>query len=201
MAKLSESRKFIAHYLTQSVAALLAKAPFITPNVITWFGFLVALSAAGLIATGHLFAAGVVALLAGFFDMLDGALARHTNQATRFGALLDSTLDRLSEAVLLLGILVLNLLRDQITIETLLVCLALIGSFLVSYIRAKAESLDLECQVGLFTRGERVIVLALGLLLSQINYALITALSVIVLLSFITATQRVLHVWKQTRIR
>jgi len=140
-------------------------------------------------------------LVAGFFDILDGALARRTNQTTRFGALLDSTLDRLSEAVLLLSILVLNLLRDQITIETLLVCLALIGSFLVSYIRARAESLGLECQVGLFTRGERVIVLALGLLLNQINYALITALSIIVLLSFITATQRVLHVWKQTRIR
>ena len=201
MAKLSEGRKLVAHYLTQPVAALLAKAPIITPNVITWFGFLVSLGAAGLIMTGHLFAAGVVVLLAGFFDILDGALARRTNQTTRFGALLDSTLDRLSEAVLLLSILVLNLLRDQVTIETLLVCLALIGSLLVSYIRAKAEALDLECQVGLFTRGERVIVLALGLLLNQIDYALITALSIIVLFSFITVTQRVLHVWKQTRIR
>lgn len=201
MVKLSESRKLIAYYLTRPVAALLTKAPIITPNVITWFGFLVALSAAGLIATGHLFAAGVVVLLAGFFDMLDGALARRTNQTTRFGALLDSTLDRLSEAVLLLSILVLNLLRDQMTIEVLLVCLALIGSLLVSYIRARAEALGLECQVGLFTRGERVIVLALGLLLSQIDYALITALSIIVLFSFITATQRVLHIWKQTKIR
>jgi len=201
MVKLSESRKLIAYYLTRPAAALLTKAPIITPNVITWFGFLVALSAAGLIATGHLFAGGVVVLLAGFFDMLDGALARRTNQTTCFGALLDSTLDRLSEAVLLLSILVLNLLRDQMTIEVLLVCLALIGSLLVSYIRARAEALGLECQVGLFTRGERVIVLAVGLLLSQIDYALITALSIIVLFSFITVTQRVLHVWKQTKIR
>lgn len=201
MVKLSESRKLIAYYLTQPVAALLTKAPIITPNVITWFGFLVSLGAAGLIATGHLFAAGVVVLLAGFFDMLDGALARRTNQTTRFGAFLDSTLDRLSEAVLLLSILVLNLLRDQMTIEVLLVCLALIGSLLVSYIRARAEALGLECQVGLFTRGERVIVLALGLLLSQIDYALVTALSIIVAFSFITATQRVLHIWKQTKIR
>jgi CDP-diacylglycerol--glycerol-3-phosphate 3-phosphatidyltransferase len=160
----------------------------------------VSLGAAGLIMTGHLFAAGVVVLVAGFFDILDGALARRTNQTTRFGALLDSTLDRLSEAVLLLSILVLYLLKNQLTVEILLVCLALIGSLLVSYIRARAESLDLECQVGLFTRGERVIVLAIGLLLSQIDYALITALSIIVLFSFITATQRVLHVWKQTRI-
>jgi len=200
MVKLSESRKLIAYYLTQPVAALLAKAPIITPNVITWFGFLVTLGAAGLIITGHLFTAGLVVLLAGFFDILDGALARRTNQATPFGALLDSTLDRLSEAVLLLSILVLNLLRDQMTIEVLLVCLALIGSLLVSYIRARAEALGLECQIGLFTRSERVVVLALGLLLSQINYALITALSIIVLFSFITVTQRVLYVWKQTRI-
>lgn len=199
MAKLSESRKLIAYYLTQPVATLLAKAPIITPNVITWLGFLVTLGAAGLIVTGHLLAAGLVVLLAGFFDILDGALARRTNQITPFGALLDSTLDRLSEAVLLLSILILNLLRDQLTVEALLVCLALIGSLLVSYIKARAEALDLECEVGLFTRSERVAVLALGLLLSQFDYALITALSIIVLFSFITATQRVLHVWKQTK--
>lgn len=201
MARLAESRKIIADYLTQPLAALLAKTPLITPNTLTWFGFLVTLTAAGLIITEHLFAAGLVVLLAGFFDMLDGALARRTDRTTRFGALLDSTLDRLSEAVLLLGILVLNLFRDRLTVEVLLVCLALIGSLLVSYIRARAESLGLECQVGLFTRGERVTVLALGLLLSQIDYALITALTIIVLFSFITATQRVIYVWQQTRTR
>jgi len=140
-------------------------------------------------------------LLAGFFDILDGALARRTNQTTRFGALLDSTLDRLSEGLLLLGILILNLLKDQLTVEVLLVCLALIGSLLVSYIRARAEALGLECQVGLFTRAERVTVLALGLLLSQIDYALITALAIIVLFSFITAGQRVVYVWQQTKVR
>ncbi|MBA7706466.1 hypothetical protein ES703_115320 [subsurface metagenome] len=77
----------------------------ITPSIITWFGFLLAVGAAALIIAGHLFAAGFVVLFAGFFDMLDGALARHTNRTTCFGAVLDSTLDRLSEAVLLIGIL------------------------------------------------------------------------------------------------
>ncbi len=200
MAKLSEGRKLIAYHLTQPAAELLARTA-ITPNIITWFGFLITLGAAVLIATGHLFAAGWVVLIAGFFDILDGALARHTNRTTRFGALLDSTLDRLSEAVLLLGILVFYLLKDQVSAEVLLVCLALIGSLLVSYIRAKAEALSLECQVGLFTRTERVMVLALGLLLSQIDYALITALAIIVLFSFITAGQRVVYVWQQTKIR
>ncbi len=202
MAKLSEGRKLVAYYITQPVAELLAELlakTSISPNTITWSGFLITLGATVLIVTGHLFAAGLVVLLAGFFDILDGTLARRTNQTTRFGALLDSTLDRLSEALLLLGILVLNLLKDRLTVEVLLVYLALIGSLLVSYIRARAEALGLECQVGLFTRTERVIVLALGLLLNQIDYALVTALAIIVLFSFITAGQRVLYIWQQTK--
>ena len=201
LTKLSEVRKAAASYLTQPVVRLLAKTP-ITPNTITWLGFLLAAGAAVLIVTGHLFAAGFIVLVAGFFDMLDGALARSTNQTSSFGAVLDSTLDRLSEAVPLLGILVLYLyFGNQSTVVVLLVCLALIGSPLVSYIRARAEALSLECQVGLFTRAERVIVLALGLLLNQIDYALIIALAIIVVFSFFTAGQRLIYVWQQTKIR
>jgi CDP-diacylglycerol--glycerol-3-phosphate 3-phosphatidyltransferase len=139
-----------------------------------------------------------VVLLAGFLDILDGALARHTGQVTRFGAILDSTFDRLSEAALLFGILIFSL-REQLTVEIILVCLALIGAMMVSYVRARAEGMGIECQVGLFTRAERVIVLALGLLLSQFNYALTIALVIITLFSFITAGQRLLHVWQQTK--
>ena len=166
----------------------------ITPNAITWLGFLLTVGAAALIATGRLLAAGLVVLVAGFFDMLDGALARRTNQVTRFGALLDSTLDRLAEAVLLLGILL--YVRDQLMVAVL-VCVALLVSLLVSYIRARAEALGMECQVGIFTRAERVIVLALGLLLNQV----VIALAVIVLFSFITIGQRLVYVWQQTKVR
>ncbi len=112
MAKLSEVRKALAYRFTEPVVRLLARTP-ITPSAITWFGFLLTVGAAALIITGHLLAAGLVVLIAGFFDMLDGALARRTNQATRFGAVLDSTLDRLSEAVLLLGILALFALTEE----------------------------------------------------------------------------------------
>ena len=198
--KLVEGRKLAAYYVTQPVAELLARTS-ISPNIITLLGFLVTLGAAALIITGHLFAAGFVVLIAGFLDILDGALARHTNQTSRFGALLDSTLDRLSDGILLLGILLLYLLEEQGAIEAFIVVLALMGSLLVSYIRARAESLDLKCQVGLFTRAERVTVLALGLLLSQISYALITALTIIALFSFITAGQRLLYIWQQTKNR
>ena len=199
MAKLSEVRKALAYRFTEPVVWLLSKTP-ITPSAITWFGFLLTVGATALIITGHLFAAGFMVLIAGFFDMLDGALARRTNQATRFGAVLDSTLDRLAEAVLLLGILYLYA-KEQAVAEILLVGVALLGSLLVSYIGARAEALGVKCEVGLFTRAERVIVLALGLLLSQIDYALVIALAIIVVFSFFTAGQRLLYVWKQTKTR
>jgi len=199
MAKLSEVRKALAYRFTEPVVRFLSRTP-ITPSAITWFGFLLTVGAAALIVKEHLLAAGFIVLIAGFFDILDGALARRTNQTTRFGAVLDSTLDRLSEAVLLLGILVLYAGEQSIT-GILLVGFALIGSLLVSYVRARAEALGLECQVGLFTRAERVIVLALGLLLNQISYALIIALAIIVMFSFFTVGQRLLYVWQQTKIR
>ncbi len=205
MAKLSEVRKVASYYLTQPAVRILARTS-ITPNAITWLGFLLAVGAAAFIITGYLFAAGLVVLLAGFFDILDGALARHRNQTTRFGAVLDSTLDRLAEAVVLLGILVLFLLTEEQPIllakewSILLVGVALLGSLLVSYVKARAEALGLECQVGLFTRAERVIVLALGLLLNQIAYALVIALAIIAVFSFITVGQRLLYVWQQTKI-
>jgi len=197
MPMLAEIRSTAAGYLSRPAAQLLARTR-ITPNIISWFGFLLALAAAALIVTGHVFAAGLVVLVGGFFDMLDGALARLTNQATRFGAILDSTLDRFAEAAVLLGIMVFYLQRQSIG-EIILVGLALLGSLMVSYIRARAEAAGLKCKVGLFTRTERVIILALGLLLSQINYALIIALAIIVLFSFFTIIQRLLFVWRQTR--
>jgi CDP-diacylglycerol--glycerol-3-phosphate 3-phosphatidyltransferase len=170
----------------------------LTPNAISWFGFILALGAAALIITGHPFAAGWMVLVAGFFDILDGALARRTQKATPFGAVLDSTLDRLSEAVVLLAVLILYA-REPAFTPMVLACLALIGSLLVSYIRARAEGVGLECGVGLFTRAERVIVLALGLLLSHLANALFIALVVIVAFSFFTVGQRLFHVWRQAK--
>ena len=203
MVKLPQVRKTIAYRVTEPVVQLLAKMP-ISPNALTWFGFLLTVGAAALIATGHLLAAGLLVLFAGLFDMLDGALARRTNRTTRFGGILDSTLDRLSEAALLLGILVLFLLAEEPSAlftliakkwSILLVGAALLISPLVSYIRTRAEALGLECQVGLFTRAERVIVLVLGLLINQI----VIALAIIVVFSFVTVVQRLVHVWQQTK--
>jgi CDP-diacylglycerol--glycerol-3-phosphate 3-phosphatidyltransferase len=200
MVNLAGLRKAVGYYLTEPPVRLLAKTP-VTPNILTWFGFLLAIGAAALIAMEYFVAAGFVVLIAGFFDILDGALARRTNQTTRFGAVLDSTLDRLSEAALLIGILILYV-GEQSVIPVLLVSVTLVGSLLVSYIRARAETLGVECQVGLFTRGERVVVLILGLWLNQVfEYALLVALAVILVFSFVTVVQRLLHVWQQTRAK
>ena len=198
MAKIAEIHKLWAYYLTLPAVKLLSRTS-ISPNFITWIGFVITLGAAGLIMTGHLLTAGLTVIVAGFFDILDGSLARHINRAARFGAFFDSTMDRLSEATLLIGIVVFSLINNQSGIEVLLACLALVSSFLVSYTRARAEGLGLDCQVGQFTRAERIVVLTLGLLFSQFDYALISALAIITVFSFITTGQRVLYVWQQTK--
>ncbi|MCK5576985.1 MAG: CDP-alcohol phosphatidyltransferase family protein [Dehalococcoidales bacterium] len=191
--RLSQVRKAISHYLTSPVVQLLARTP-VTPSTLTFLGFVVTVGAAVLIATGYLLIAGLVVLVAGLFDMLDGALARRTNRVTRFGAVLDSTIDRLSEGALLLGILLL-FAREGSTIGILLAGGVLTTSMLVSYIRARAEALGIECTVGLFTRPERVIVLVLGLMLNQIEIAL----AIMITFSLFTIVQRLTLVWRYTR--
>ena len=191
--RLSQVRKAISHYLTSPVVQLLARTP-VTPSTLTFLGFVVTVGAAVLIATDYLLIAGLVVLVAGLFDMLDGALARRTNRVTRFGAVLDSTLDRLSEGALLLGIIFL-FAGEGSTIGILLAGGVLTTSMLVSYIRARAEALGIECTVGLFTRPERVIVLVLGLMLNQIEIAL----AIMITFSLFTIVQRLTLVWRYTR--
>lgn len=170
----------------------------ITPNVLTWLGLLFSFGAAALIALKQPFIAGFVVLFAGLFDMLDGALARFTNRMTSFGAILDSTLDRLSEVVILLGLLIL-FVTDLSVPGILIVGFTLPGALLVSYLRARTEAAGLTGEVGLFTRTERVIILSLGLLLSGIDYALLISLGIIAVFSYLTIIQRLLHAWRQTR--
>jgi CDP-diacylglycerol--glycerol-3-phosphate 3-phosphatidyltransferase len=197
MTNLANVRKSTADYVTRPVIKLLARTP-LTPNILSWLGFLITVTAAVLVATGNPFIGGIVVLFAGFFDMLDGGLARTTNKVTRFGGVLDSTLDRISEAVMLLSVLVI-FVREQQVGASLLVGFTMLGSFMVSYLRAKIEALGFEGKEGLFTRPERVVVLALGLLLSQYNYALIIALGVIAFFSYFTLVQRLVYAWRQTR--
>ena len=197
MSTLEKSRRSISQRVTQPVVRLIARTP-LTPNTITWLGFCITLGATALIVTEHFLIAGIVVLVAGFFDMLDGALARLTQRVSRFGSILDSSLDRLSDAALLLGLLAVYAQGQQVA-ESVLVGVTLLGSIMVSYTRARMEGMGIECKAGLFTRPERVIVMALGLLLSHFDYALVVALSIIAFFSYITVVERLVYAWRQMK--
>ena len=191
MVNLVQIRETIGLRITEPVVGVLSQSG-IKPNALTFISLVLSIAAAYLIATSHFFLGGVLVLLSGLFDLLDGALARFTKQTTKFGAILDSTFDRVSEAAIFCGLLIWYMPKGAV-LEAAAIFAALIGSFLVSYIRARAEGLGLECRVGLFTRAERVIVLAIGLLINQV----FIALWVLIVFVYITIAQRLLYLWKQ----
>jgi CDP-diacylglycerol--glycerol-3-phosphate 3-phosphatidyltransferase len=197
MSGMASIRKFCAEKITRPVISVLAKTP-LTPNSITAIGFIITMGAGALVVTEHFIAGGIVVLVAGLFDMLDGALARAINKTTRFGAILDSTLDRVSEAILLVSLLAV-FARNGLVTESILSGVALVGSLLVSYIRARMEGLGVECKAGFFTRPERVIILALGLMLAQFNYALLITLSIITFFSWFTVIERIVYAWRKLK--
>ena len=192
---LTDIRRNLAYRITNPLVGILSKMG-ITPNALTFINLALSIVAAYVIAINHLVLGGVLVLVSGLFDLLDGALARFTKQTTKFGAILDSTVDRISEAAILCGLLIWYLGRGG-RLEIALIFAVLIGSFLVSYVRARAEGLGWQCQVGLFTRAERVIVLAIGLLINQI----FIALCLLVAFVFITVVQRLVYLWKQGKIK
>ena len=161
----------------------------ISPNILTVVGFLAMVGVAWILSQGYEMLAGLLIIVVGLFDALDGALARSTGRSTTFGAFFDSTLDRFAEIALYLGLL--YLYRGE-TLATTLIYLTVTGSLMVSYARARAEGLGVECKVGLFTRLERLGVLALGLLLNRTLWALV----ILAVLSNLTALQRMWHVWR-----
>jgi len=168
----------------------------VSPNLLTRVGLLITLSAAGLLAFGHQRIAGVVIIPASLLDALDGALARLGGKDTPYGAFLDSTLDRWAEIALYLGLLYWYIQRGA-KLEIALIYLTIAGSLMVSYTRARAEGLGIECRVGLFTRTERILTLIAGLLLQLMPWAL----GVLALFTNLTAVQRLWHVRQMTRKR
>ncbi len=174
----------------------------LTPNMLTLFGLVITAAGAAVLGLGQLFIAGVILLFAGLFDIFDGALARASGKVYRYGAFLDSTVDRYSEGLIYLGLLV--FFRGK-TLQTVLVLLALAGSFLVSYVRARAQSLGFKCDVGVLARPERVVIIVAGLLLDPIlpigGYHVVLTLALVVLAvgTNFTAVQRVFDVWQQNR--
>lgn len=178
----------------------------LSPNFLTLFGLLVNLVAAVLFALGFFFYAGFVLLLAGAFDILDGALARRTQRVTQFGAFFDSVLDRYSDLVVFIGIMIFYARQTphHSTLYVALTGIALMGSVMTSYTRARAESLMPECKVGFLERPERMVLLIIGCLTEvpwvQNNYflhKLPAVLWVLAVLSHWTVAHRMYHSWKQ----
>ena len=179
----------------------------ITANMVTLFGFVVNLIAAFYFATGRLVTGGILILFGGSFDMIDGAVARAQRNPRASGALLDSVIDRYSEGFLLLGALIYFYGLESL-LGIVLAFSAWFGSILVSYVRARAEGLQVTCKVGLMQRPERIILLGAGTVLQgallhkfpylqSTGMILLCTLGILTLTSHITAIHRLIFSYQE----
>ncbi len=187
--------KYIRPYLRELFSRLASRLHQmgVTPNTVTIAGFVLTLLSTVMFATGNLFWGGFVLWAAAMFDMLDGDLARYANQTSKFGAFLDSTLDRYAESITFLGLAVYFSYESGSQTELFLIFLTLIGSWMVSYTRARAEGLGLECKVGILQRPERLTILIAGLILGLVS----PALWILAIFTNVTSLQRIYEVYTQ----
>tara|TARA_B100000941_G_C28506790_1_gene557865 strand:- start:1295 stop:1891 length:597 start_codon:yes stop_codon:yes gene_type:complete len=168
-------RSILDSFLVNPILFLLLKLK-LTPNTVTFLGFLVCCISAYFISSGSFLIGGLLVLLSGFMDIFDGALARKMELITDKGAFLDSTLDRLSEAIVLIGLIYFFSSSNETNL-VLLTALSLVFSILISYLRARIEGLGYNSKGGFFTRPERVLVVSLGLIFFSPEFT-VTLLSI-----------------------
>jgi len=184
--------------VTEPLARLLVSLD-IHPHVVTFAGLVFSLLSGLYFIQGAFLYAGIMVILAGICDVLDGRLARETNKISKFGALFDSTIDRYSEVLIFLGLATYFLRQGSYLV--LLIILAIAGSFMVSYTRARAEGLGIECRIGLMQRPERMTFLAAGAILGSIpgtrNFFLVLFLWLIAIFANITVIQRIIYIKKK----
>src|SRR5579871_5181054 len=166
----------------------------IHPNVLTAFGLVINIVAACLFAAGSFRWAGVVVILAGLFDMVDGRVARATKQVTPFGGFFDSVVDRYSDLALFMGLLVYYSSINR-NFYIVLTAVVMTGSVMVSYTRARAENAIPRCKVGFLERPERVVLIIIGALFNRMA----PVLWVIALLSNLTVVHRMIYTWQEAR--
>ena len=164
----------------------------VNPNVLTFIGLGINIFATVLFAKGMFFWAGLVVLFAGVFDMLDGAVARVTKTVTRFGAFLDSVIDRYSDMLILIGLMIWYAKADKMFYLGL-TGMVIIGSVMTSYTRARAESLIPACKVGFLERAERLVMLIIGALTDRMAIVL----WIMAILTNWTVFQRIWYTWKE----
>jgi archaetidylinositol phosphate synthase len=175
---------------------LLARKIHVNPNVLTIIGFFTGILSGYMFATGNLLYGGILIALSGFFDVIDGAVARNHGSHSQFGSILDSTTDRLTDAFIIMGIVVGGFVAPATGI------LAIIASFSVSYVRARMESEGVKGDVGIAERAERLVIIMTGAFLSYftgMNIILEYTIILIVILGFFTSLQRMYHAWKQLK--
>lgn len=188
-----------AQSFLNAIAGALGSVGF-TPNGLTLVGFAAMCAIGFVLAAGYFAAGGLLIVVAGIFDALDGSLARLTNRVTQFGAFLDSTTDRFAEGALYFGILFWYVQRGA-SYMAYVVFLALLGSFMVSYARARAEGIGVQCKQGLMTRFERIALLVIGLLLTAFlgDAPVVVVFVILAVFTNLTAVQRILLVYRATR--
>jgi CDP-diacylglycerol--glycerol-3-phosphate 3-phosphatidyltransferase len=164
-----------------------------SPNFLTFLGLLINIWAAFLFAAGNFRWGGVVVIAAGLFDMVDGRVARETNQVTRFGGFFDSVLDRYSDLGVLVGLLVYYASINR-NFYVVLTAIAMTGTVLVSYTRARAENIIPKCKVGFLERPERVVLIIIGALVNRMAHVL----WILAVLSNITVISRMYYTWLET---
>jgi CDP-diacylglycerol--glycerol-3-phosphate 3-phosphatidyltransferase len=187
------SFKDAARQLLYPLVRLLS-AMRVRPDTLTVLGWALSLGSAVLFGLGYAQLAGVVMLLGGLFDALDGAVARESNRMSAFGAFLDSTLDRLSEAAIFVGIIFFYSAAAR-PYEALLAGVAMTFSLLTSYARARAEGLGIECKVGLLERAGRIAILSVFTIVGLLT----AGLYLVAAGALITTAQRIIHVRRATR--
>lgn len=166
----------------------------LSPDGVTLVGFVLMGVVGFVLSQGYLQLGGALLIVAALFDAIDGTLARLLNRVTRFGAFLDSTMDRFSEAAIFLGILI-YFHKQGASTEVILTYIAIVGSLMVSYTRARAEGMGVSIRGGFLTRFERVVILIVLLLLNQLTLAL----WILAPLTHFTALQRMWLMWRATR--
>jgi CDP-diacylglycerol--glycerol-3-phosphate 3-phosphatidyltransferase len=164
----------------------------VNPNLLTFSGFILNAGAAFLLAIGYTMGGGFAILGAGLCDLIDGAMARNQGRATPFGAFFDSVMDRYSDLIVLLGILLFYVLRGSMG-TVVLASVVLIGTALVPYVRARAEGVIEKCTVGLLERPERIVLLAAGAIFD----VMVPILWILAVLTHVTVIQRIHYTWKQ----
>ena len=164
------------------------------PNVLTSIGLGINAVAAWMLARGEFLYAGLIVLCGAIFDLVDGPVARQSNRVTRFGGFLDSVLDRYSDLILLMGLLVYYASINRF-FYIILTAIAMTGSVMVSYTRARAENCIPKCKVGFLERPERIVLIIIGALSNHMA----PVLWVLAVLSNITVIQRIIYTYRQTR--